>query len=195
MKLRDILKWDEYPNIKAAAAGTQATVADSRSADEWIKNFLDQKNKRLNDFRVKMNTLLGPEKGEVRAAYRMDKPTPLDQDPGKAASGGSWAVVDPEGTIISTWKTHKEAEEAAFPMYGGLLPSATGPTGGARVRKINAADIFQDTEHGDRTRSRFLKGGKPSIVKLADWLRIGDRRPSSADGSAGPGGGDGGGTS
>jgi hypothetical protein len=118
-------------------------------------------------------------------------------------------VVDPEGLLISTWDTKEEAENAAYALYHGIAPSSTGATAGARVvrladwkAKIEAADIFQDTEYGDRTRAKFLKNPKPKAVKLADFLRTGDRRPSSvnpggaagAGGVAGPSGG-GGGTS
>jgi hypothetical protein len=183
-------------HLRAAAAGTQATTADSRAADEWIKNWLDKKQERLNNLRVQMNTLLGPEKGEVHGAYNVYKPVISEQEPEKYANGGKWAVTDMEGLIISTWPTEAEAEEAAYPIYRGILPSATGPTGGARVRRLDAADVFTDPDLSNKTRARFLKHPKPDIVKLADWLRMGDHRPSSAGGAAGSGGtGGGGGTS
>jgi hypothetical protein len=291
-------------------------MPDSRSTDEWIKKFLDDKNKRLNDLRRNLNHLLGPEKGEWRAevdadeleaAYREDKKTAFPQAKTRIAGGGKWAVVSPEDEIISTWATEEEAWRAARPYWMGLLPSATGPTGGARVKRlldvrgggqgsgcqgpncgrpkvfyhvtgnenvdsilkegirpsgeramnfgqagvyltsnrndtdvgappewgnsvfevrppasmkvtkdtsgrnwyvahghvkpehikliqkdgkdIKAADIFQDQDHGDRTRARFLKHPKPKVVRDADILRTADRRPSShGQGSAGTGG-------
>jgi hypothetical protein len=88
MKLSETLKLKE---MQSAVAGTQATVADSRKSDEWLKNYLDAKNKRLNDLRVQLNYELGPEKGgraasakrrledkdrnmkDMYSAYRMDK--------------------------------------------------------------------------------------------------------------------------
>lgn len=54
-------------NLNAGSAGAQATVPDSRSSDEWIKKFLDAKNKRLNDLRKSLHKLL-------------DYPEPIPQD-------------------------------------------------------------------------------------------------------------------
>jgi hypothetical protein len=121
-------------------------------------------------------------------SWRADRPSLGNQRIERVATGGEWAVVDPDGYVISTWQTEEEAEAAAWPIYKGILPSATGPTGGARVKKLSAADIFQDTEYGDKTRAAYLKHPKPQVVKLADWLRDGDQRPSSAGGAAGTGG-------
>jgi hypothetical protein len=200
MKLAEVLKIQE---LQGAAAGTQATSPDSRSADEWIKGYLDRKNKRLNDLRESLHRLLdyrverttGDGRKEIEAAFNVYKDVSL-QDPDKVASGGQWAVTDLEGLIISTWDTEEEANMAAFPLYKGIAPSSTGATAGARVKKLEAADIFQNEELGDRTRAKFLKHPKPPVVKLADWLRTGDHRPSSAGGAAGNGGtGGGGGTS
>lgn len=309
-------------SLDGAAAGTQATVPDSRSADDWIKKFLDDKNKRLNALRRELNHLIGPEKGEWHAAVREDKKSAFPQSPGKTAQGGRWAVVSPEDEIISTWPSKEEAYRAAFPYWRGLLPSATGPTGGARVKRVRdvraggpgsgcqgencgrpktvsevfplelsktlmdddlrersfdaqskssgmrqtidinklvatqdklypevleqyyrtgaikdaqgelpvlikdgekyyiedghhrmvaqkliglkkvralvydaspkevqAADIFEDPDHGDRTRAKFLKHAKPKVVQDADQLRMADKRPSShGQGAAGTGG-------
>ena len=176
-----------------AAAGAQATVADPRSADEWIKKFLDDKNKRLNDLRKELHQLLDfPQPVEIDGAYREDKKSAFEQMPGRVAGHGSWAVVSPEGEIISRWDTKAEADQAAWPVWNGIKPSATGASGGARVvrlRRVAAADIFEDQEHGDRTRRKFLKHDKPQAVKDADILRLKDRRPSShGQGSAGTGG-------
>jgi hypothetical protein len=283
MNLAETLK---LRNIKASAAGAQATVPDSRSADEWIKNWLDKKNKRLNDLRQELHNLLDfPEPVEIESAYREDKKSLFEQMPGRVAGHGRWAVVSPEGEIISRWDTKEEADAAAWPAYKGIKPSATGASGGARVKKlaaggpgsgcqgpncgrpksrmaelkdkykeagvempvinytvkqksqyigsfnvelntsvgqfhelidktdkvetakvrfltrylerekekkakeVQAADIFQDVELGDKTRAQFLKHPKPSIVKDADVLRIADKRPSShGAGAAGTGG-------
>ena len=126
---------------------------------------------------------------ELYCAFRVDKKSIFEQMPGRVAGHGRWAVVSPEGEIISRWATKEEADAAAWPAYKGIKPSATGASGGAQVRQLAAADIFQDEELGDRTRARFLKHPKPNIVKNADILRIGDRRPSShGQGSAGTGG-------
>jgi hypothetical protein len=187
-------------NLKAANAGAQATVADSRSADEWVKRWLDDKNRRLNDLRARLHNLLDHPpaldeylRPEIKAAYRNDKNNgPKDQMPGRVAGTGNWAVVSPEGEIISRWPTKAEADAAAWPAWRGIKPSATGASGGARVvrlRRVSAADIFEDVEHGDKTRRKFLKKDKPQIVKDADILRLRDRRPSShGQGSAGTGG-------
>lgn len=177
-------------DLYAAVAGTQATSPDSRAADEWIKDYLDKKNKRLNDLRRSLTTLMGPEKGEVHAVYNVYKPVMSEQTPDKVANGGQWAVMDMEGLILSTWPTQQEAEEAAFPIYRGILPSATGATGGARVKKLEAADVFQDPNYNDKMRRniRVLQHPKPKVVQYADWLRTGDHRPSSAGGAAGTGG-------
>lgn len=320
MKLSSTL-W--FIDVKAHAAGTQATVPDSRSADSWIKKYLDDKNKRLNDLRVQMNTLLGPGKGEVHgegtsegaskgwdergrgrkgqtgenrgrratdkigslitgtgwyangqfyplqdgeehmraairlglanahavysdmfqkpnvvrvriynygvadletgkkeylkdalaalprevntvnmewwyprvvttgrmskeeaidlyAAWRMDKPPISEQDPKKVAGGGNWAVTSSEGEIISTWQTEEEANNAAYVYWHGIIPSSTGATGGARVKKLQAVDVFSDPNLMEQGRKKFIKHEKPNVVKLADWLRDGDHRPSSA---------------
>jgi hypothetical protein len=295
MNLRNTLK---YRDMKAAVAGTQATHADPRSADEWIKKFLDDKNKRQNDLRVRMHNLLDhppkldeylrPEmkaygtsegvkkewdtrgrgvgqrgasywkrkykeagvempiinytvkhksqyegefnlelntsegmyhqRGEnvkdakekflgwylemklrkkgIEAAYNNYKDT-FNQHPEKMAGGGKWAVMDQEGLILSVWNTQEEAEAAAWPMWRGIAPSDSGPTAGTKVKRLAAADIFVDEEHGDKTRSRFIKHPKPKVVKLADALRLGDWRPSShggggaagVGGTAGPSGG------
>lgn len=191
MNLANTLK---LQNLKASSAGAQATVPDSRSADEWIKKWLDNKNKRLNDLRQELHNILDyPTPVEIESAYRNDKNNgPKEQEPGKVGGTGSWCVVSPEDEIISRWKTKAEADAAAWPAYKGILPSATGPAGGARVKhlsEIMGADIFQDEELGDRTRAAFLKHPKPRIVKDADILRKGDRRPSShGQGSAGTGG-------
>lgn len=187
MNLANTLK---LQNLTAGAAGAQATVADSRSADEWIKNWLDKKNKRLNDLRQELHNLLDfPEPVEIDGAYREDKKSIFKQMPGRVAGHGRWAVVSPEGEIISRWDTEEEAKQAAWPAWRGIKPSATGASGGARVKKLAAADIFQDEDLGDRTRAKFLKHPKPRIVKDADILRLGDRRPSShGQGSAGTGG-------
>jgi len=195
VNLRDAMK---VYTLDFAAAGGQATVADSRSADEWIKKWLDEKNKRENDLRVKLHALLDhpPQldeylRPEMKAAFRADKPPIYEQKPGRVASGGRWAVVSQEGEIISTWKTEDEAKRAAKPYWRGILPSATGPTGTAQVKYIQAADIFVDPELQDRTRSKqkVLQHPKPKVVKDADQLRMGDRRPSShGQGSAGTGG-------
>jgi hypothetical protein len=202
MNLSQTLKFRE---LEAAAAGSQATVADSRASDDWIKNYLDKKDQRLNDTRIRLNGLMErmhhmmepPETRGMKASWNVYKPSiTWEQHPEKIASGGQWAVTDPEGLILSTWPTRKEAERAAFSLYKGLAPSSTGATAGARVKRLSAADIFQDTEHGDKTRAKFLKHPKPRVVKLADFLRTGDLRPSShgggaagAGGAAGPGGG------
>lgn len=178
-------------NLNGGAAGAQATVPDSRSADEWIKNWLDKKNKRLNDLRQQLHQLLDyPEPvDEVSGAYREDKKSIFKQMPGRVAGHGSWAVVSPEGEIISRWDTREQAERAAWPAWNGVKPSATGASGGARVKYISAADIFQDDDLDNRTRAKFLKHPKPRVVKDADVLRMGDRRPSShGQGSAGTGG-------
>lgn len=274
MKLNDAIK---VSNLDFAS-GTQATVADSRSADEWIKKWLDEKNKRQNDLRVSLHKLLDHPptldeylRPEMKAAFRVDKPPIYEQKPGRVASGGRWAVVSQEGEIISTWQTEEEAKKAAKPYWRGLLPSASGPTGTAQVKyiaaggpgsgcqgpncgrpkaqgkvvaerqddgsylvmfpngdiahaptkqhaenkakrwfkrdlgkgavgvgaiewrgeDIDAADIFVDQELQDRTRSKqkVLQHPKPQVVKDADQLRMGDRRPSSVgQGSAGTGG-------
>lgn len=179
--------------IKAAVAGTQATTPDSRKADAWIKDYLDKKQKRLNDLRVQMNTLLGPEKGEVHGSWREDKPPVWEQMPQRAAGGGKYAVVDPEGRIISTWQTEEEAENAAYALWKGIAPSSTGATAGARVQKIEAEDVFSDPELMEQGRRDYIGHEKPDPVKLADWLRDGDQRPSSGGGAAGTGGAGGGG--
>lgn len=203
MNLANTLK---FRDMKAAVAGTQATTPDPRSADEWIKKFLDEKNKRLNNLRQSLHKLLDHPpaldeymRPELKAAYNEYKDT-YNQSPKKMAGGGKWAVTDPEGLIISVWKTRKEAENAAFAMWRGIAPSSTGATAGARIKKLDAADIFLDTEHGDRTRAKFLKHPKPKVVRLADAMRHGDLRPSSHGGGAagvggtgGPSGGGGGG--
>lgn len=190
-------------NLWAYAAGTGSTSPDSRKADEWIKNYLDEKNKRLNDLRQTLHNKLDHPpaldeymRPEMKAAWRADKPPSYIQNPKRVAGGGKWAVVSPDDEIISTWKTEKEATQAAFALYKGLSPSSTGATAGAKVKRIsemnldvNAADIFQDPDHGDETRSKFIKHPKPKSVQLADQLRMGDRRPSShGQGSAGTGG-------
>jgi hypothetical protein len=178
-----------------ASAGAQATVPDSRSADEWIKKYLDDKNKRLNDLRKELHQLIDfPQPVEIDGAYRVDKLSKFEQMPGRVAGHGSWAVVSPEGEIISRWDTKAEADQAAWPVWKGLKPSATGASGGARVvrlkrKDIAAADIFEDQDLGDSTRRRFIKHDKPQAVKDADILRLKDRRPSShGQGSAGTGG-------
>lgn len=191
MRLADVIKL-HHP-VQAAVAGTQATVADSRSADEWIKNWLDQKNKRLNDLRKELHNLLDfPEPVEIDGAYREDKKSAFKQMPGRVGGSGPWCVVSPEMEIISRWATKKEADSAAWGAWNGIRPSATGATGGARVKHISeldAADIFDSTDLGDKTRARFLKHSKPQVVKDADILRLKDRRPSShGQGSAGTGG-------
>lgn len=186
----------KFHGLQAAAAGTQGTVPDSRKSDEWIKGYLDRKNKRLDDLRKSLHNLLDypPElneykRPEMNAAFRADKPPTYNQQPEKVASGGEWAVVSPEDEIISTWETKALAEQAAFPLYKGLSPSSTGATAGARVKKLHATDIFDTPELGDETRAKFIKGPKPRVVKLADFLRMGDLRPSShGQGSAGTGG-------
>lgn len=180
----------KFHGLQAAAAGTQATVPDSRKADEWIKGYLDRKNKRLDDLRKTLHNLLDyPQPVDIDGAFRADKSATYLQQPEKVASGGDWAVVSPEDEIISTWPTKAQAEQAAFPLYKGLAPSATGATGGARVKRLAAADIFDTPEMGDETRAQFIKGPKPRVVKLADFLRMGDLRPSShGQGSAGTGG-------
>src|SRR5208283_1915757 len=55
MKLADTLR---LQNLNAYAAGSQATAPDSREADAWIKKYLDDKNKRLNDLRVLLHRKL-----------------------------------------------------------------------------------------------------------------------------------------
>jgi hypothetical protein len=137
---------------------------------------------------------------QLYAAYNNYKDT-YNQSPEKMAGGGKWAVVDQEGLIISVWKTREEAEKAAYPMWRGISPSSTGATAGTKIKRLSAADIFLDTEHGDKTRSKFIKHPKPKVVKLADYLRHGDLRPSSqfhhgggaagTGGASGPGGGGG----
>lgn len=198
MKLAETIK---FQNIRAAAAGTQATVPDSRSADEWIKKYLSDKQKRLDDLRKELHALLDHPpaldeymRPEMRAAYRMDKRFP-PQDPGRVGGTGRWAVTTPEGEIISRWETKEEADAAAWPLWRGIKPSATGPTGGAKVielsEDVDAADIFQDPDLQDRTRNKHkvLRHAKPKLVQDADTLRMGDRRPSShGQGSAGTGG-------
>lgn len=185
MKLASALKLQE---LHSTAAGTQATNPDSRSADEWIKKYLSDKQKRLNDLRVQLNTLLGPEKGEVHGSWRADKPPIYDQDPRKVAGGGKWAVVSPEGEIISTWQSKEEAERAAYAVWKGITPSSTGATAGARVKKLQAVDVFSDPQLMEQGRKKFIKHPKPDVVKLADWMRTGDQRPSSGGGAAGTGG-------
>jgi hypothetical protein len=329
MKLAQTLKLQE---LQSTAAGTQATVPDSRSADEWIKKYLDDKNKRLNDLRRSMNFLLGPEKGEMQsegtsegaskgwdtrgrgrkslqlvtgdgwyahgkfypvnsgeqhidvavrdglapkmrgapsyekvftqpdivrirtskiyggdrpetimnlegstkedlknvlavlprdiktvnlewwhpkydssgiiskeeaidvyAAWRMDKPPIDEQDVRKVAGSGKWLVVSPEDEIISRWETQDEAEKAAYANWKGITPSSTGATAGARVKRLQAEDVFSDPALMEQGRRDFIKHPKPRAVQLADWLREGDHRPSSAGGAAGNGGTAGGG--
>lgn len=215
MKLADTLK---LQNLEAYAAGSQATNPDSRKADDWIKKYLDDKQKRLNDLRVALHNKLdfnlrsyvatGASEKERQAqeqgisgSWQVYKDT-LNQHPERmAGNGGKWAVVDREGLILSTWDTKEEAEEASFPVYHGIAPSATGPTSGTVVKKLEAEDMFQNPDLGDKTRAKFLKHPKPKVVKVADWLRDGDHRPSShGGGAAGTGGaggpsGGGGGTS
>jgi hypothetical protein len=55
MNLSQTLK---YRDMKAAVAGTQATHADSRSTDDWVKSWLDRKNERLNNLRKELHALL-----------------------------------------------------------------------------------------------------------------------------------------
>jgi len=208
MKLQDVIR---FQNIRAAAAGTQATVADSRSADEWIKNYLSDKQKRLDDLRKTLHNLLDrPPKldeymrPEMKAAFRADKLFPL-QKPGRVGGTGRWAVITPDGEILSRWETKAEADAAAWPLWRGIKPSATGPTGGARVVElgdedevttndilnVEAADIFDTPELQEKTRNKHkvLRHPKPRAVQDADILRLGDRRPSShGQGSAGTGG-------
>lgn len=58
-----------FQQMKAAAAGAQGTVPDSRKADEWIKSYLDRKNKRLDDLRKSLHTLLDyPQPVEIAGA-------------------------------------------------------------------------------------------------------------------------------
>lgn len=126
--------------LKGAAAGTQATSPDSRSADDWIKQYLSDKQKRLNDLRVRMNFLLGPEKGEVHGAWRMDKIDNWQQDPDRAPGQGDWFVTDPEGIIISRWPTREEAEKAAYNLYKGIVPSNSQ---GNQVRRLVRGRVVQ----------------------------------------------------
>lgn len=202
-------------DMKAYAAGTQATVPDSRSADAWIKKWLSDKQERLNNLRQDLLRVKGrdPEPiyksdaDQLEASWNVYKPSvKLEQHPQKVADGGEWAVTDPEGLIISTWPTKQEAERAAFALWKGVAPSSTGATAGARVKRVkdvlgdnsddNPAqrytDIFQDATYGDRTRSKFLKHPKPAAVRQADFLRTGDLRPSSRGGGAAGTGGAGG---
>ena len=213
MKLADTLR---LQNLNAYAAGSQATAPDSREADAWIKKYLDDKNKRLNDLRVLLHRKLdfglrsyvetgasdkeneAAERG-IRGSWQVYKDT-QNQHPERMAGGGKWAVVDRDGLILSVWETKEEAEEASFPVYHGIAPSFTGPTAGTKVKKLEAEDIFSDPDLGDKTRAKFLKHPKPKVVRVADWLRVGDHRPSSGGGAAGTGGaagpsGGGGGTS
>lgn len=198
--------------IAGAAAGTQATVVDSRKADDWIKQYLSDKQKRLDDLRKELHGLLDhpPKMDEYmrpeqtfHGSYREDKRSPIQQ-PGRAPGHGRFAVCSPEGEIISRWPTKEEARSAAWGMWRGISPSATGATGGARVVEIDenaseildpldvhAADIFQDPDHQDKTRNKFkvLRHKKPRAVEDADRIRMGDNRPSShGQGSAGTGG-------
>lgn len=122
------------------------------------------------------------------AAWRVDKQPTYAQDPRKVASGGKWAVVSPEDEIISTWQSEDEAKKAAYVYWRGIAPSATGPTGGARVKKIAAEDVFSDPALMEQGRRDYIGHPKPRVVKYADWLREGDHRPSSAGGAAGTGG-------
>jgi hypothetical protein len=140
MNIRQTLAMQD---IWAHAAGTGSTSPDSRKSDAWIKDFLDQKQKRLNDLRQDLHNKLDHPpaldeylRPEMKAAWRADKTPVYSQDINKVASGGSWGVISPDGEVISTWKTKKEAENAAFALYKGLSPSSTGATAGARVEKI-----------------------------------------------------------
>ncbi len=290
MKLAQVLKLQE---LHSTAAGTQATVPDSRSADEWIKKYLSDKQQRLNDLRVQLNTLLGPGKGEVHgegtsegaskgwdergrgrkptilitdngwygkngfykngdgmnhfdtltkfklvkgddplpsyldafkqgyvriefpynrkssvmleglgvdsfrdalarlpsetktvmlewwepkpysnqlskeeaidlyASWRADRPSLQNQRIKRVATGGKWAVVDPDGLVISTWKTQEEAELAAYAMWKGITPSSTGATAGARVKKLETSGTSEGASKGwdERGRGRRSEGG------------------------------------
>jgi len=177
MKLADTIK---LRNLHGAAAGSQATVPDSRSADQWIKNYLDKKNQRLNDMRMKLHRLLdfnqkgyvktGPSDKENEAAERgiwgawnVYKDT-VNQDV-DLIGDKPWAVVDPEGLVISTWDTRDEAVQAAWPMYHGIAPSSTGATAGTRVMRTSEVKKLKGLHAGgEGSGCRGPNCGRPSEV-------------------------------
>ncbi len=64
-------------SLKANVAGTQATTPDSRASDQWVKNYLDAKSKRLNDTRERLNNLM------VRMHHIMEPPEMRGLEDGK----------------------------------------------------------------------------------------------------------------
>lgn len=169
MKLQDTIR---LHNLKAAVAGTQATVVDSRSSDDWIKKFLSDKQKRLDDLRKNLHNLLDHPPGldeymrpeqTLRAAYREDKRFD-PQKPGRVGGYGKWAVVTPEGEILSRWPTKQEADEAAWPVWRGLKTSDMGPAGKARVVELSDADEITDVfAGGPGSGCRGENCGRPAV--------------------------------
>ena len=151
-----------------AAAGTQATVADSRSADKWIKEWMDRRQNSLNEMRQALTRTYDPEptkKEDVDAAVQEMKPKV--QFPEKTAEGGRYAVADPEGLIVSTHHEFEDAKKAASAKRYG------------RVIDLGANEEF---------RERYLQP-KSDLLKSVDYLRKGlGRLPGRGGGAAGNGG-------
>lgn len=165
MRIRDYLRL-----IHGEQAGSQTGAPDSRKADDWIKNYLDEKQGRLNELRQQVMRV--KDAAPIRAAFNIIKNT-VDQDPDRMAEGGRFAVIDPEGLLISTWPTQQQAQKAAY-----MMPSA-------KWVDMGADDAF---------RARYL-GKKPKALEEADNLRqriqTRPRTTAGTGGAAGPGGGTG----
>jgi hypothetical protein len=98
-------------DIKATTAGAMGP-ADSRSADSWIKAYLERKAMKLNEMRQELHRVIDPKMKELSSSVFEGKYED-EQDVGKIASGGRFAVQGQDGLILSTHDSWEEALASA----------------------------------------------------------------------------------
>jgi len=99
-------------DIQAESSG-QMGPSDSRSSDEWIKNWLEQKALKANEIRQQLHRTIDPHLRELRSAVQEGKDV-LDQDVGKIAGSGRYVVMSTDGLIVSRHDDRDEAADAAM---------------------------------------------------------------------------------
>jgi SLT domain-containing protein len=147
-----------YENMQADTASGHAGPPDSRSADEWIKDYLDKKNKKLNDMRQELLRTVDP---MIRAAYQEGKYVD-EQDIYKIAEGGRWAVMSPDGLILSTHHERGDAEVASdakrYAQVVDLGPEyeyrRKGPLGRRKPSTVSYVDALLNRDIVDLTHIR-----------------------------------------
>ena len=150
MKMSEVLK------MHFESPGTQSTSPGPRSADDWIRKYLDDKETRQNNMRQMAQRYLDAKPKKVSTTDDLEAVNfvglPKENFIEKAAEGGRYAVVNSQGLLLGTYHNMADAETAAR----------------AKIEPTKIIDLGMDQDG----RPNGSLGEKPDVLNVADALRM-----------------------